>query len=35
MESNPKYTFVRTTINNWKLKMMKEKDGTTIFKKKG
>ena len=31
----PKYTFVRTTINNWKLKMKKEKDGKTIFKKKG
>ena len=30
-----KYTFVRTTINNWKLKMKKEKDGKTIFKKKG
>ena len=32
---HPKYTFVRTTINNWKLKMKKEKDGKTIFKKKG
>ena len=31
----PKYTFVRTTINNWKLKMKKEKNGKTIFKKKG
>ena len=31
----PKYTFVRTTINNWKLKMEKEKDGKTISKKKG
>ena len=31
----PKCTFVRTTINNWKLKMKKEKDGKTIFKKKG
>ena len=28
----PKYTFVRTTINNWKLKMKKEKDGKTILK---
>ena len=32
---SPKYTFVRTTINNRKLKMKKEKDGKTIFKKKG
>ena len=31
----PKYTFVKTTINNWKLKMKKEKDGKTIFTKKG
>ena len=31
----PKYTFVRTTINNWRLKMKKEKNGKTIFKKKG
>ena len=31
----PMYTFVRTTINNCKLKMKKEKDGKTIFKKKG
>ena len=31
----PKYIFVWTTINNWKLKMKKEKDGKTIFKKKG
>ena len=31
----PKYTFVRTTTNNWKLKMKKEKDGKIIFKKKG
>ena len=31
----PKYTFVRTTINNWKLKINNEKDGKTIFKKKG
>ena len=31
----PKCTFVRTTINNWKLKMKREKDGKTIFKKKG
>ena len=31
----PKYSFVRTTISNWKLKMKKEKDGKTIFKKKG
>ena len=28
----PKHTFVRTTINNWKLKMKKEKDGKTILK---
>ena len=26
-----KYTSVRTTINDWKLKMKKEKDGKTIF----
>ena len=31
----PNYTFVRTTINNWNIKMKKEKDGKTIFKKKG
>ena len=31
----PQYTFVRTTINNWILKMKKKKDGKTIFKKKG
>ena len=31
----PKYTFVRTTINNWKLKMKKKKDGKVIFEKKG
>ena len=31
----PKYTFVRTTINNWKFKLKKEKDGKTIFQKKG
>ena len=31
----PRYTFIRTIINNWKLKMKKEKDGKTIFKKKG
>ena len=30
-----KYTSVRTTINDWKLKMKKEKDGKTIFFKKG
>ena len=30
-----KYTFVRITINNWKFKMRKEKDGNTIFKEKG
>ena len=32
---NKVYTFVRTTINNWKLKMKKEKNGKTILKKKG
>ena len=31
----PKYTFVRNTINNWKLKMKNENDGKTIFTKKG
>ena len=31
----PKYTSVRTTMNNWKLKMKEEKDGETIFKNKG
>ena len=31
----PRYTFVRTTITNWKLKMKREKDGKTIFKKNG
>ena len=30
-----KYTSVRTTINDWKLKMKKEKDEKTIFFKKG
>ena len=31
----PKYTFLRTSINNWKFKAKKEKEGKTIFKQKG
>ena len=32
----PKYTFIRTTINNWKLKMKKEKRmGRQFLKRKG
>ena len=28
-----KYLFVRTSINNWKIKIKKDKEGKTIFKK--
>ena len=31
----PKYTFLRTSINNWKFKIKKEKEGKTTFKQKG
>ena len=30
----PKYTFLRTSINNWKFKIKKDKEGQTIFKRK-
>ena len=31
----PKYTFLRTSINNWKFKTKKGKKGKTIFKPNG
>ena len=31
----PKYTFLRTSINNWKSKIKKGNEGKTIFKRKG
>ena len=31
----PKYTFLRTSISNWKFKIKKDKEGKTIFKWKG
>ena len=31
----PKYTFLRTSINNWKFKIKKDQEGKTIFKWKG
>ena len=31
----PKYIFLRTSMNNWKFKIKKDKEGKTIFKRKG
>ena len=31
----PKYTFLRTSINNWKFKIKKDQEEKTIFKWKG
>ena len=31
----PKYTFLRTSISNWKFKIKKDKEGKTMFKWKG
>ena len=31
----PKYTFLRTSISNWKFKLKKDKKERTIFKRKG
>ena len=30
-----KYIFLRISINNWKFKIKKDKEGKTIFKRKG